>query len=446
MPEAIVVTSDRAPSLSGAPWLGVLRSLLHDPLAVYEQARDLADVVRLPLPFGAAYLVSAPALIQEVLQDRAVVFRRPPLLQRLLRSVGGDNLMTLEGEAWLARRRSIQPHLRRSEVAALAEEILEAIDASLETWLPCVGGELNLHERLVTLTQEIVSRTLLGVSLGEAPGVGAAFETMTAYLAYRASNPFAAPLWLPTARNRGMRRAQRFLDEVASQILARRRAAASSRADLLSTLMQVQGLTDEELQREVQVMIGAGETTTSQALTFCFALLGSHPEELARVSAQIDDTVGPRRVTLADLEHLTRLRQVLSETLRLYPPSYVFARAPVESVQLGGVTLRRGSTLLISPYALHRDRRWWSEPARFQPDRFDARGAPVGVPRYAYLPFGGGARRCVGEHLAQLEMMLTVARILQRFRLVLPRNPAPRLRAGFALGLADGLTAQLALR
>jgi cytochrome P450 len=230
--------------------------------------------------------------------------------------------------------------------------------------------------------------------LDDVPGVSAAFDTMTSYLAYRATNPFAPPLLLPTLRNLKDRRVRRFLDQVAAQIVDQRRKSEVPRADLLTTLLSAldpetdQGLTKQALQREVQIMIGVGETTTSEALTFCFAFLGSHPEVLSRVTRQIDQLVGQRRVALADVPKLTILRQVLSEALRLCPPSYVIARAPTQDVHLGGVRLRRGSSVLNSAYALHRDARWWSEPTRFMPDRFDAHGLPLMAPRYAYLPFG----------------------------------------------------------
>lgn len=450
MSQAIVSSSDRAPVLPGSWPFGVLPALLRDPLGVYESARELGALVELPLPFGTAYLLSAPALIQEVLQDRAGLFARPPLLRSLLESVGGENLMTLEGEAWLARRRLIQPHLRRADIAALAESIVTAIDDSLEGWP--VGDDLELHTRLVSLTQEVVARTLLGVSIGDDPALGAAFATMTAYLAYRATNPFAPPLWVPTPRNLRARRARRYLDEVASALIVARRNNRDARPDVLSTLLAIRdhetgdGLQEEQLRREVQVMIGAGETTTSEALTFFFAVLAHDADLLARVTTEIDAVVGLRRPGVADIERLTLLKQSLGETLRMYPPSYALARAPTEDVNLGGVRVRRSSTLVICTYALHRDARYWADPARFNPDRFDAQGAPIDVPRYAYLPFGAGQRRCIGEHLAQLEMMLSVARILQRFRPTFPTQPGLALAPGFALGLAGGLHVSLERR
>lgn len=440
MTEALSANVLGTPVLPGALLLGVLPDLLRDPLTIYTQASQLGNLVRLPLPFADAYFVTSPALIQEVMQERATLFRRPPLLRKLLISLGGSNLMTLEGEPWLARRRLIQPYLRRASISALADEIVAAIDLSLDSWRSYTT--LPLHEKLQELTQEIVARTLLGVSLKDVPGVGAAFATMTEYIAYRATNPFAPPFWLPTPRNLRMRRARRFLDEVATRIIKQRRTTPG--VDLLSALLGArdsngEALSDEALRREAQIIIGAGETTTSEALTFCFALLGEHPQVRERLIEQLDAVAGTRRVGLADLEHLPLLRQVIAETLRLYPPSYVLARAPIEDAQLGGIKLRKGTVVLFSPYTLHRDPRFWRDPESFRPERFDAHGAPIDVPRHAYLPFGAGPRRCVGEHLALLEMHLTVARILQRYQLDSPHAKVPTLKAGFALGLASEL-------
>jgi cytochrome P450 len=440
------------PTLAGSALLGVLPRLLRDPLSVYVQAAGLGDMVRLRLPFGAAYFISSPELIQDVLQKRAKLFQRPPLLRRVLKGLGGDNLMTREGDAWLSRRRLMQPSLQQKQVAALAEVILDAIDSALDEWEPCVERDQSLRDRLVVLTREVVARTLLGVSALRFPAVGAAFATLTDYIAYRATAPLAPPLWLPTERNRSVRTALRSLNEITDQLLRERRRDGTARPDLLSSLLAARepesghGLDDAQLRHEVQMLIGAGETTTSEALTFCFSLLGGQPEILAALVHELDVAVGARRIALSDLKQLPLLQQVTSETLRLYPPSYALGRAPTERATLGGVSLARGTTVVFSPYTLHRDPRFWDSPASFRPERFRPGGEIERVPRYAYLPFGGGPRRCLAEHLAQLELAFALARILQRFELQLPCQSAPPLSAGFALSLSSGLPARIRSR
>jgi len=299
------------------------------------------------------------------------------------------------------------------------------------------------------LTREVVARTLFGVSALRFPALGAAFATLTDYIAYRATTPLAPPLWLPTAQNRGVRAALRSLDQLTDQLLKERRLDDTPRADLLSSLLAARepgserGLDDVQLRHETQMLIGAGETTTSEALTFCFSLLGSHPKILAALVRELQGALGARRIALSDLKQLPLLQQVLSETLRLYPPSYALARAPTERATLGGVSLGRGTTVVFSPYALHRDPRFWDSPASFRPERFQPGGEIERVPRYAYLPFGGGPRRCLAEHLAQLEMALALGRILQRFELQLPSQKAPPISGGFALSLSSGLPARI---
>jgi len=452
MTSSLTLRHGRVPTLPRSSILGVLPRLLRDPLSLYTEAAALGDLVRLPLPLGYAYFVSSPALIQEVMQKKSAIFRRPAPLRRVLQSVGGDNLMTREGGAWLARRRLMTPSLERKEAARLGTEIVAAIDAALDSWTAHAGKSVRLRDLLVLLTREVVARTLLGVSIKTFPEIGDAFSVLTSYIAYRATTPLAAPLWLPTRRHRAVRKAQLHLDRVARQILAERRATGVFRSDLLSSLLHAsdpetgEQLDDTALCRELQILMGAGETTTAEALTFCFSLLGRHPDVLARVVREVDDALGTRTIEIADLPRLPLLRQVLDETLRIYPPSYVLGRSATEATTLGGVPIRSATIVLYSPYTLHRDPRFWSEPEQFRPERFASDGEAAAVPRYAYLPFGAGPRRCIGENIAQLELIFAVARIVQRFTLELPRHPCPALSAGFALELADGLPAAVALR
>lgn len=440
------------PTIAGSPLLGVLPRLLRDPLALYSEATQMGDIVRLRLPFRPAYFVSSPALIEELMQKRAKTFQRTPLLRRVLQSLGGDNLMTREGGAWLARRRLIQPSLQRAAVAGLAESVLDAIDCVLDTWEHDVGRELCMRERLVSLTREMVARTLFGVSLLRHVALGSAFATLTDYIAYRATTPLAPPLWLPTAQNRAVRAALRYLDQLTDALIAERRSVSATGEDLLSRLLSARdpetggGLDADQLRREIQVLIGAGETTTSEALAFCFSLLGRHPQVLTALVRELDAAVQGRRVALSDLPQLPFLQCVLAESLRLYPPSYALARAPIEPTTLAGVPLAKGATLVFSPYALHRDPRFWRSAEAFRPERFEKGSEAAQLPRFAYLPFGTGPRRCPGENLAQLELSLAVARILQRFVLTLPNGGAPALHAGFALSLRDALPTRIALR
>lgn len=438
--------------MGGSLLLGVLPRLLRDPLSLYAEATGMGEIVRLRLPLGPAYFISSPELIQDVIQKRARIFQRPPILRRILEGLGGDNLMTREGDAWLSRRRLMQPSLQRAALASLSELILDAIDSTLDAWEPGLDREACMREHMVALTQEVVARTLFGVSLLRFPLLGRACSTVTEYISYRATTPLSAPLWFPTARNRAVRSARRYVDALTDQLLANPRAEGSGRPDLLSRLRDArdpetgEGLDHEQLRREFQVLIGAGQSTTSEALSFCFSLLGSHPTVLTKLVQELGVAVGERRIALSDLDRLPLLQQVLRETLRLYPPSYVLARAPIEATNLGGVLLRPGTSVLFSPYTLHRDPRFWDSPASFRPERFAPGGESGRVPRYAYLPFGAGPRRCIGESLAQLEMLLAVGRILQRFELHLPCEPAPALSSGFALGLAQGLPVRLAAR
>ncbi|MEP7117942.1 MAG: cytochrome P450, partial [Acidobacteriota bacterium] len=248
------------------------------------------------------------------------------------------------------------------------------------------------------------------------------------------------PGWVPSPGNRRFARALGDVDGVVARIIAEHRRGASDRPDVLTLLMDARdadsgaAFTDAELRNEVVTMLLAGHETTASALSWTLALLASHPEAATRVRAEVDAVLGRRAPTLDDLAHLTCTTQVIQESMRLFPPIWAIERRAVRAGVIGGFAIPAGSSVIISPYVLHRHPDFWPDPERFVPERFDGTRTPS-----AYLPFGGGPRYCVGSEFAMMEARLVIAMVMQAWRLtVVPGQivaPAP----GLTLRLRHGL-------
>jgi cytochrome P450 len=298
------------------------------------------------------------------------------------------------------------------------------------------GETRDFHAAMMTLTLEIVSQTMLGVSTGaESERISSALEHSLDYFEERLySWGRLLPPSFPTPKQRRFVRAKRELDQIVRGIIERCRREDGSADHLLARLLRArtddqQGMSDQLLLDEAVTMMLAGHETTALALTFAVYLLSSNPAVAARLTAEVDEHLGDRAVTAQDLEHLPYLDAVVRETLRIYPPAYAFARELVSPIELGGYSLPVGSHVIISPYGVHRNPALFADPERFKPERWLSGET---LPRFAYLPFGGGHRICIGNHFAQLEAGLLLATMVQRLELsVVP---------GFKLELAPVLT------
>jgi cytochrome P450 len=288
----------------------------------------------------------------------------------------------------------------------------------------------DIQQETMRLTFAIVGKTLFGAEVeGDAREVGAALTQALLALERRVESfSVVLPDSVPTPNQLRLRRAVRTLDRLVYRIIAERRASGADGADLLSMLMQARdedgsGMSDRQLRDEVMTLVLAGHETTALALTWATYLLGHHPAAEARLHAELDQVLGGRLPTAADLPRLTYTGMVISEALRLYPPAWMIERVTLRDTVIGGRALRRDTTILLSPWTLHRDSRWFERPMAFEPERWDD-GLSQRLPRFAYVPFGGGPRQCIGNTFALVEATLVLASIGQYFRLI-PTAAAP---------------------
>jgi enediyne biosynthesis protein E7 len=407
-----------APGPKGDPWLGSLRAFRRDVLGLMlDGARVHGDVVRFRLGPIVAHLVNDPALVTQVLQARARQYDKQTRSTAAIRAICDDSLLTTNDRAWDTRRRLIQPAFHRHRVGQLVDTMTACIGARLATWQ--AGAPFDVASEMMQLTFVIAGKAILGADVSaESASVEQAIAFMLERVYARWGQMAPVPRWVPSPEHVRFRRARASVDRIVSRIIAEHRAAVAPPSDLLTMLMEARdddtgaGFTDAELRNEAITMLLAGHETTASALSWTFALLAAHPDAAARVRAEVDAVLGQRTPVLDDLPRLTFTTQVIQEAMRLYPSIWAIERRARNDDVIGGFAIPAGSSVIISPYVLHRHPRFWPDPERFDPSRFDGP-----KPSPAYLPFGAGPRYCVGSEFAMLEARLVVAMVTQAFRL-----------------------------
>ncbi len=379
-------------------------------------------------------VVQDPLAIKHVLLDNVknyVKSRNYSGLKLLL----GNGLLTSEGDFWRKQRKLSQPAFHRERMSGFVDAMAHATNTAIARWNEIGKGdafEADVHEEMMRLTFHIVGLTLLSCDLlGEAESTGKALTVAMYFANHYAESLVKIPLWMPTAKNRSFVAARASLDEMVFRIIGERRAkrAASDdksptkKGDLLDMLMEArdeetgEGMSDRQLRDEVMTLVLAGHETTANALTFTLYLLSKHPDIARRLLTEVNEVLGDRAPTLADLPKLALTRRVLDESMRLYPPAWMFERQALADDEIGGHFVPKDSVIGVCTYILHRDASLWENPEGFDPDRFlaDAPGAKDRS-KYQYLPFGGGARICIGNAFALMEAQIVLAMMIQKYK------------------------------
>jgi cytochrome P450 len=421
--EAVMVKAlPRGPR--GHVLLGSGPDFARDQLGFYAAcAREYGDVV--PVRFGPrrGLLLYHPDAIEEVLVTRNRDFIKSPgvrLLSRLL----GNGLLLSEAGTWLRQRRLLQPAFHRQRVAAYGEVMTSLTVRRLADWRD--GDVLDVHVEMMTLTQAIVAKTLFDADVShESYAIAETSNILVEDFGKRLGSLLQLlPDWVPTPANLRTRRAIRRLDEVVYRMIAARRLRPEDRGDLLSILLHAQDaddgsrMTARQVRDEAMTLFLAGHETTAVALSWTWYLLSQHPEVDARLGDELRAVLGDRPPTVADLPKLTYTEMIVNESMRLYPPAYGIAREAVNPSEVAGYPIAPGLIVIMPTWVVHRDARWFDEPEVFRPERW-ADGLASRLPRFAYFPFGGGPRQCIGNAFALMEATLLLAAIAQRFRLTL---------------------------
>jgi cytochrome P450 len=380
------------------------------------------------------YMVNDPDVVKHVLVDNPKGYTKSRNYLGL-KVVLGEGLLTSEGDHWRRQRKLAQPAFHRDKLAGFADSMSRATRDMLTRWTK-EGADASfcIHAEMMRLTFRIVGLTLFSSDVdGDAKEVGHALEVAMHWANDYAESMIRVPPYVPTPGNVRFKRAKKTLDDVVFRLIAERRADAAKSGDfggdLLGMLMAATeegssaGMDDRQLRDEIITMILAGHETTANLLSWTFHLLSKHPEVERRVREEARRVLGDRDPVLEDVRSLEYTKMVLEEALRLYPPAWIFERQAIAPDTLGGYPIEPGAIVAICPYVLHRHPDHWENPEGFDPERFRPERAEK-RPRYAYLPFGGGPRTCVGNHFAMMEVQILLAMIVREQRLELePSHP-----------------------
>jgi cytochrome P450 len=411
------------PGPKGGFYFGSGVAFRRDQLGFYEScARQYGDLAATRMGPFRIVLIYHPDAIEELLVTRSRDFVKSPGVQ-LLRPLLGDGLLLSEGDTWLRQRRLVQPAFHRQRVAGYGEAMVALTEQHVARW--SAGDVVEVHAEMMALTQAIVGKTLFDADVaGDAHEVGRAAKVLAEDFGDRLRSFRLIPYWMPTPGNLRARRAVRRLDALVDRIIAARRTSGEDRGDLLSMLVQAQDaddgtrMTARQLRDEVMTLFLAGHETTAVALSWTWYLLARHPDVEARLADELRDVLGGRTPSVADLPRLKYADMVVTESMRLYPPAYGIGRQAAKATEIAGHAFARGDVFVAPTWVVHRDRRWFEEPEAFRPERW-AGDLARRLPRFAYFPFGGGPRQCIGNSFAQMEAVLLLAAIAQRFQLSL---------------------------
>lgn len=430
--------------------LGSLGEFRRDMLGFYTHCvRNYGDVVPYRLGFHRLCLLNHPDQVEQVLTDSKNFAKRTYVLNLLL-PVLGNGLLTSEGDFWLRQRRLMKPAFQKQHVTSYADIMVAYSQRYLDR---CQDGEnRDLHADMMRLALEIAGKTLFDADVsGDAHDVGDALEVVMDQFISRWNSVLPLPPSFPTPANLRFQRTMRKLDAVIYRMIAERRQSGTQKNDLLSLLLQARdkddggGMTDLQLRDEAMTLFLAGHETTAALLSWTWYLLAQHPEAEAKLLAELESVLGGRAPAVADLPRLRFTEQVLLESMRLYPPAYGFGRVARVDLEIGGYRIPRGTTVILCPWTTHRDGRWFEQPQEFRPERWEGDFAKR-LHSYAYFPFGGGQRQCIGNAFAMMEASLIVATVAPRFHFTLvPGHPVVP-RAVVTLRPAHGIRAVLSRR
>jgi cytochrome P450 len=439
--------------------LGFALELRRNQLRTYERAmREYGDVVRLVVgPPGLRFELCCafhPDGVQRVLGGSREGYSKETPGYREIAAVIGQGLLTSEGQLWRRQRRLIQPLFTRKQIATYATLMAEEAARTSDRWDRAAGhgGTVDVHSEMLRLTLRVAGRAIFGADVEQATDViRRTFPVLTRHMLRRTLAPVTPPAAWPTPANMRAARAQRALYALTDDLIARRRTAGLGGEDLLSRLLNARdaetgrAMEIQQVRDEALIFLLAGHETTSSALTFTLQLLGRHPDEQQRVADELAHVLGGRPPTVDDLPALRRTAMVLKEAMRLYPPVYALARRAEREDEIGGHRITAGSLLVVSQWATHRHPRIWDDPETFDPDRFTP-AQEAARHRYAYFPFGGGPRACIGSHFAIQEAQIALAVVLQRYRMHAPLASVPLDTAGITLRPKHAVPIELAPR
>jgi len=432
-----------APGPKGHPILGVMPEFNRDTLGFIRRCRDYGDVVRARFFYVTAYFLYHPDDIEYVVSTNAKNFLKAMSLRsNFFHRLVGNGLLTSEGEVWKRQRRLAQPAFHRQRINAYGDVMVDYARRMSAKWL---DGEIrDIHRDMMRLTLEIVVKTLFSADVSQdADKVGQVLSQIVKPFASQATIKWILDNRLPTAAHRRFHREAQAIDDIVYRIITERRESGLDRGDLLSMLIEAHDedgsrMTDKQLRDEVMTLFLAGHETTALTLSWTWYLLAQNPGVEQKFHSELDTVLAGRLPTLEDLPALKYTDRIVKEAMRLYPPAYGLGREAIEDCEIGGFSVPRKAQIFMFQWATQRDARFFPDPDEFYPERWTEEFSSS-LPKYAYFPFGGGPRFCIGNTFAMMEIVLVLATMGQRFRFSLvPDHPVSILPA-MSLRPKDGI-------
>lgn len=440
----------RPPGPKNPPILGHYSAFRKDPPGfLLRTAREYGDVSFYRIGPANIYQFAHPDLIRDVLITNQHSFMKSRVLQRA-KVLLGEGLLTSEAPLHTRQRRLVQPAFHKHRLAGYARTMIEYAARTRDRWHD--GETLDIATEMMRLTLGVVAKTLFSADVeAEAAAIGESLGAVL-HLFDLVMMPFSRLIErLPLPSIRRFERGKQQLDSIIYRIIDERRRSGEDCGDLLSMLLLAQdeegsgGMSNQQVRDEVLTLFLAGHETTANALTWTWYLLSQYPEAEARFHAELDSILEGREPTPDDFARLPYTEAILAESMRLYPPAWGVGRMALKHYEANGYQLEPGDIILMSPYVVHRDPRWWPDADRFDPSRWtpEQRAAR---PKFAYFPFGGGARVCIGEHFAWMEGVLLLATLGQRWKLRLKPGHPVDYRALITLRPKHGMRMTIAYR
>jgi cytochrome P450 len=408
------------PGPDGLPFVGSFLEFRRDPFAFYDDLREYGDVVGYRMMGYDMCSVLDPDAVEDVLLNDADAYRKPDLLGESLDDYMAEGVLLTEGEQWRAQRTMLQPMFYRERVEEYGDLMSAYAAEAAAEWAD--QDEIEVQSATSDLTLRILARTLFDVDLSERRGVVREFADAVSEIGRAGSLESQLPQWVPLPSRRRHKRAFETFDAELQALVDERRASGATvdedtPDDLLSLLLDVEypdgsAPTETEIRDQLMTFLFAGHETTALALTWAFVLLERRPETYDRLQQEVDDVLDADRATVTDLPELTYTDWVAKETLRLRPPAGALFREPREDVELGGYHVPEGTMVVLPQFAVQTDAKFYDGPEEFRPERWRD-DLEDELPDYAYFPFGGGPRHCIGMRFAALELRLALATIVR---------------------------------
>ena len=432
----------------GGRLMGNMREFNSDSLGFVERcAREFGDVVPTRFLYVPALFLFHPDHVEYVLATGSKNFikaasLRSPFFRRLV----GNGLVTSEGDFWRRQRRLAQPAFHRDRVEAYARTMVAYAERMLAGWSD--GRTLDAHEEMMALTRVVVAQTLFSTDVSaDSREIGDALGRLVRPFASQATLKWILDNRLPTPAHLRFNRDVRKIDRFVYRLIEERRASGEDTGDLLSMLLAAQdedgsGMSDRQLRDELMTIFLAGHETTAVALTWAWYLLAQNPEAEAKLAAELEEVLGGRAPTVEDLPRLRYADWVVKESMRLYPPVWAVGRECVRECEVGGQRVSKGTQVFGFQWVIQRDPRWFADPLAFRPERWGEESVSH-LPKFAYFPFGGGPRLCIGNYFATMEAVLILSTIARRFRLRLVPDHAVEVLPALSLRPKRGVWVQL---